>query len=503
MLPEASLQLTLLAEGLSLDRPIQWVHSSDLADPTPFLGDGHMLLTTGTQFHDDATQHDYDAYIDRLMKRGVVALGFGTEVVRSGTPAELFGASLEAGLTLVEVPYLTPFIAIARWAADVISHEARERDDWSLSAQRAISLAAVGQRGLAGVLAVLAQQLGCRVAVFEPDGAFDAVLSPNSFGDNELQVLSSEAVRLLRAQRRSANSAILNGQRVTLQTLGPGGRLSGVIAIVGAVIDDMATKAVLTSAIALAEISFEESRLRRGNLMPLHGELLSLLLTGQSEVVLRALPRLPRTDLRVVLCNSDSQSQWLIEALERRATTSEAHLFLAPRADNLVVLLPSAEWPSLKDFLGKYEVTTGVSESTDVARLTSGLSQASHALVRSLAAGGGITEFSEVSDGAFLEIMSGQTMVDLAKARLAPLLDEDRGRAMLEDTFVWLAHNGGWDSAAKQLGMHRHSLKLRVETVAKTLSLSLYNFADRAQLWSMLYALDFGAGTGASLRTGD
>src|SRR5690606_30210970 len=38
-----------LAPG-ALDRPVRWVHSSDLADPTPFLSEGLALLTTGTQF---------------------------------------------------------------------------------------------------------------------------------------------------------------------------------------------------------------------------------------------------------------------------------------------------------------------------------------------------------------------------------------------------------------------------------------------------------------------
>src|SRR6218665_1627788 len=36
----------------ALDRPLRWVHSSDLADPTPFLSEELALLTTGTQFDD-------------------------------------------------------------------------------------------------------------------------------------------------------------------------------------------------------------------------------------------------------------------------------------------------------------------------------------------------------------------------------------------------------------------------------------------------------------------
>ena len=76
------------ARAGALDRPVRWVHSSDLADPTPFLSEGLVLLTTGTQFQDAARRRptSYRAYVRRLRARGVVGLGFGTEVVRDGIP---------------------------------------------------------------------------------------------------------------------------------------------------------------------------------------------------------------------------------------------------------------------------------------------------------------------------------------------------------------------------------------------------------------------------------
>ena len=55
--PELALSLLTPAPDLpagALAAPIAWAHSSDLADPTPFLDAGHVLLTTGTQFEADA-----------------------------------------------------------------------------------------------------------------------------------------------------------------------------------------------------------------------------------------------------------------------------------------------------------------------------------------------------------------------------------------------------------------------------------------------------------------
>ncbi|MGA1826989.1 PucR family transcriptional regulator ligand-binding domain-containing protein, partial [Microbacterium sp.] len=116
-----------LGEG-ALDTPIRWVHSSDLADPTPFLSEGLALLTTGTQFEgaeDDPAM--YRAYVRRLSARGVVGLGFGTEVVRDGIPPVLAAACRDERMPLFEVPYRTPFIAVARAGAEAIAAQSYAR----------------------------------------------------------------------------------------------------------------------------------------------------------------------------------------------------------------------------------------------------------------------------------------------------------------------------------------------------------------------------------------
>jgi PucR family transcriptional regulator, purine catabolism regulatory protein len=492
MLTEGSLHLSLLHAGDSIDSLIQWVHSSDLADPTPFIEDGQMLLTVGTQFGETAHQDEYDAYVRRLVDRGVVALGFGTEVIRSGTPTELIAACVDAGLTLVEVPYKTPFIAMARWAARVATRESRERDDWALAAQRAISLAAVSQRGLPGVLAVLAQQLDARVAVFSQDGNVDPELSPSDLGD-DLEPLAKEASRLLRASNRAASTIELSKGPASLQTLGPRSQLGGVLAIIGAQ-QDVPTQGVITTAVGLIEISLDQGRIRRGSLMPLHEELLSLLIAGRTDIVLRAVPTLPRQVLRVVLCRVEGHSPWFIEAIERRASAAGSRMFLAPNNGDLVVLVNEDEWKPLAEFLLEQRVSAGVSDATTLTRLGSGLAQARQALARAPRGQSSVTEFSSISGSLFLGFVSSQSMIELAIARLAPLLAEEHGRRILNDTVVWLEHNGVWDSAASELRIHRHSLKKRVETVANALDLSIDKFGDRAQLWSLLYALEFEPG---------
>ncbi|MEX0743382.1 MAG: PucR family transcriptional regulator ligand-binding domain-containing protein, partial [Actinomycetota bacterium] len=42
------LALRFVAGEESANRPIRWVHISELEDPTPWLKGGELLLTTGT-----------------------------------------------------------------------------------------------------------------------------------------------------------------------------------------------------------------------------------------------------------------------------------------------------------------------------------------------------------------------------------------------------------------------------------------------------------------------
>ena len=46
------LELEILAGEAGLDRAVRWVHISELADPTPWLSGGELLLTTGLQLGD-------------------------------------------------------------------------------------------------------------------------------------------------------------------------------------------------------------------------------------------------------------------------------------------------------------------------------------------------------------------------------------------------------------------------------------------------------------------
>ena len=50
------LDIRLVAGEDGLDRAVRWVHISELADPTPWLSGGELLLTTGMNLTDAGSQ---------------------------------------------------------------------------------------------------------------------------------------------------------------------------------------------------------------------------------------------------------------------------------------------------------------------------------------------------------------------------------------------------------------------------------------------------------------
>ena len=91
-----SLGLTLVAGAQGADRNIGWAHAIELADPTPYLAGGELVMTTGINIGADAAaQADYVA---RLAAAGTAALAVDTGTTLTAVPPvswppEIGGAS--------------------------------------------------------------------------------------------------------------------------------------------------------------------------------------------------------------------------------------------------------------------------------------------------------------------------------------------------------------------------------------------------------------------------
>ncbi|MCZ4514890.1 PucR family transcriptional regulator ligand-binding domain-containing protein, partial [Streptomyces sp. ActVer] len=94
---------------------IHWAHTSEMADPYPYLLGGELLLTAGVHVPEAAGSGTYfDDYVSRIVEAGGAALGFGVAPVHDTVPRALVVACDDYGLPLVEVPPRTTFSGVAR-----------------------------------------------------------------------------------------------------------------------------------------------------------------------------------------------------------------------------------------------------------------------------------------------------------------------------------------------------------------------------------------------------
>ena len=96
-----------------LERPVIWVHSSEIYEIGPLLSGGELLLTTGLGLAglDAGTRRHY---VRELAERGVVALAF--EIGRSfdSVPDEIIREGSARRLPIIELRRVVPFITMCR-----------------------------------------------------------------------------------------------------------------------------------------------------------------------------------------------------------------------------------------------------------------------------------------------------------------------------------------------------------------------------------------------------
>ncbi|MEJ1090122.1 PucR family transcriptional regulator [Microbacterium istanbulense] len=466
-----------LPEG-ALDRAVRWVHNSDLADPTPFLADDLVLLTTGTQF---SAATDVAAYVARLARRGVLGLGFGSGVHRSGVPEELVEACLAHGLALFEVPYDIPFLAIARAHAEAIAAEAYARRTWALEAQRALAVAALRPRGLEPTLAELSRRLGCWVGMFDASGSPVHQHPAASHDAAEVAPAVSDLLARGGAASRTTESA---EQAYTLFTVGRTGHLRGVIAIAATALDPE-TRAVVTSVIAMAGLALEQSEQLSRARRRLHTQLLGSLLGDDPTLARRVLGSLPHAPVVVALADS-ARASTAIEWWDRRRAETGTAAFLAEGPDGLTICVSAEDAGAIDDLAAQLGAPVGLSGAWDYGRFSQAHAQAQTALRRS--SGPGVTRYADAASGGVLDALATDEARLIAQTRLAPVREHDAASgAELERTLtVWLEHDAGIESAAAALGIHRHTLRSRIAQAGTLLDADLSSFPARAELWAAL-----------------
>lgn len=489
----------------SLDREFEWLHATDLIDPTPFLGPAEVILTLGWQFpvveaadssipevrvapeRLDRIYHDYAALV---AAHGLIGIGFGSDVVHRGIPHQLATACRRHGLILFEVPYEISFMDLLQEAARVLQRDQTERYTRSLRAQKAIATAATRRDGLTATLRETARQLGCGVALYDPLGRAVTVVEAPEGPRAESSDLAPFVLEGLESRQRFRSVQVTPEVEAVLQMLGETDDPSGMLVLTLSRGFDDLSRNVLTSVLALVSVSLEQNQALAGLHRTLREALLQLLLSGNVDVtrhivesVWGPLPQPPLVALIGIPQHFDTVR--LMPALESLHLSGEIPLFFAQYRSDVAILAPAADADRLLALLQPFGLVLGRSQAEHWDALPLSLEEAKKAAEFGLRRGTPqVTAFPDIWREGIADLIDTSDAALIAGRMFGPLIEHDRaqGSELLHTLRVWLEAHGRQLPAARELGVHRHTLLNRLEQIAALTGSDLDDFEVRAEL---------------------
>lgn len=485
LMTDGRLGLRLHAGTMEGTPGISWAHGTDLSDPTPFLQPGNMVLTTGRQFADGDAGGDVEGYVDRLRRAQVSAIGFGTGVIVDGIPEALIDACRATGTTLVEIPLGTPFIAVVRRIGEILESGRRRRLHEILDAQRAVSTASLTRDGWHGGVRRAAKLLDATVWLLDERGEVTRTYGRATVPRPETRRTAAE---MMRGNVRGRRDESDESSHIVLHTLGPSGDLLGVIALGCSRPVDPLELSVFVTAVALAEVSMMRAGSVETGVELLCDQVLALVRDGHGEVAENVVRGLGLTwpGAQVVAVRMGPSGVDVSRGLRRWLRHASPGGVVGTDDVGDLALVDAGVLSDLLEWMERHEVRGGVSSVSSWEAIGDAIDEADRCC-RS-AREGEIVAVETLASRSLLGALVDPHWRPVAVARLRPLLERPDGDDLLRACGVWLGHNGQWEPAARDLGLHRHTLKQRVAQVGRALDLDLMCFEARAELWALLRA---------------
>ncbi|MGW3988539.1 PucR family transcriptional regulator ligand-binding domain-containing protein [Streptomyces sp. NPDC004830] len=457
------------------DRVVHWVHTSEMADPFPYLLGGELLLSAGVHIPQDAPAGYFDDYVSRIVAAGGAALGFGVAPVHDTVPEPLARACARHRLPLLEVPPRTTFSGVARAVWQLMARARLAELRRVADAQQRLASAASRPDPVPSVLRQLAGRLAGWAVLYGPDGARLAAAGrePAAEAREALAALAG-VVRPAGdpAERPGPASAAdtTAGLHLAAYALGAG---HGFVLGVAAPARDPGDHTIASVAAVLLSLLTGEQHGGTG--------------AARSAALVRLLLGAPPGEVAPLL----GDGEWVVvharpdgdgPADPVAASALGAALGSAlvdPAGDAVRVLVPAGHAPApLPGW------TLGVSAAVAPADLAAADTQAARALARARATRAPLLRHAPRP--ALADLVPPDETAAHARALLAPVTAHP---ALTETLRTWLSLHGSWDRTAVALSVHRNTVRQRVARCASLLDSDLDDPDVRMELWFALRRL--------------
>ena len=484
-------------------RKISGVHISELEDPTPYLEGGELLLTTGIPVAGPAAK--MEAYIKRLMDRDIAALGLGLGAGVDEVPPGLAELCQAAGLELLLVPAGTPFMNVSRAYWDLVGKEGQADLAASLGTQTALARAAAQPDALPSVIKALAQALGGWAAYLPTDNGA-ATLWPES-NSAILGQLRLEAFRLDMAATHSASTFQIHGTDVVEYPVLVGRKAAGFLAIGAGRKLTRADRQVIMTVCVLLSLKAAQAQEKDAMVAALGSAVTKLFLAGHVEAGRAQAADLgfavPAGAVRVLVVRGTKDPWAAVRTLETRlpeetswpaAGAALKHCDLRHAASDLIYWLLDADHASTTgsgNHIGGFGTRSGERPVELPSRNDVGEANIAAVLSRPLTLERVYEATGELA--TLVRKLEPHQILEVAAGALDPRVQEWvaalRGytRADLVATVrAYLQHRGQWEGAARELGVHRNSLRHRMGIAAALLQADPDDPDVAANLWLAL-----------------
>lgn len=486
LLADRRLGLDLVAGAHGAERPITWAHAIELEDPTPWLGGGELVMTTGLRLSTDPEAQR--RYVGRLHARGVTALALDIGTRHTSVPESMVAEADLLDFPVLAVDAHVPFIAIGRAVAEALAADDEAAAKRVVDQQQRHARATLNG-GIPALVDALASTIGADVLALD--------VREHVLASAGRQVGQRQQALLARGRRCGANGVHVDATgHLTSQALGVTAVRRGRILVATPGPLSSSQRLLVSHAVSLISIELEKPAELVTVERRLQARLLEALLSGVLDAdlgQLRYFGFVPEAEVMVLVLRETGSvltaERVLQEALE---STGVPHLSMAEE-DTITVLLPALTERELPERIQsalrvglRRSVSAGLGGPTPLARAAVSRRQAEAAARVSRAGGRGLLRFDEL--GTYDILLGGQSpeaLSAVAAAALGPLDDYDaaRGGELVVTLEAFLAHNGQWETAAVALGVHRHTVRNRISRAESLLGKDLESAHVRAELW--------------------
>lgn len=476
------LGLSVVAGAQHAERTILWAHAIELADPTPYLSGGELVMTTGLTI--GKTKKAQFEYVSRLVSADAAALAFDTGTSFRQVPEGIVSAGDSLGLPILRVPASTPFIAITRTVIDAINADQLKAVQRTVELQQRLARETL-KGGIPAVVTELSRALDATAVALSPDGRLLAAGGPDQRRVSGLALeLISTTTR--RGKADSSTRVVADGDGYcTIQTLRADSIARGFLAVRYDRPLSNPDRLLIAHAVSLISIEMEKPTRVLDAEQRLRTAVTDGLITNPElvdQTVLRYFGFDSASEVIAVTLTGVGPALAAEKQVQQALRHDEVPFLMCPYREEIIVVLPLAEQGRIPHLLDTVRaqlgptVTAGVSTGGRLIDIGV-LARQSRAAART-STGGPLRRYDEL--GVFDTVLADRTPDQIAA--LCDVLRPLDGHDLLTTLAEFLTNNGHVENAAAALGVHRHTMRNRLVRIAELLGCSLDSADVRAQL---------------------